>query len=254
MRTKQQAMKRRRTKGLAYAALLAGLGLAALLALALAPGAGERLRARVRRRARPRLPPAGTLSSPAASTSIGLRSAALEPLDELTPGFGAPRRRGRGRAAPPPGTSAAASSYTPPPRRSGNARRARQPRLRRCERGRLCRRRVADGGGARPRHRLFAGGGRRLYAGTSTAPGRSPPPSRRTGRRWPSSPPRSRAGKCASPAWTARNSSRPTRCRGEYFFRLGWLDGGALCAVSAHRALGAGHALRHRRRAHLRPL
>ena len=93
MRTKQQAMKRRRTKGLAYAALLAGLGLAALLALALAPGAGSGS-APGYAAGTAAFAAGGNTFVSAASTSIGLRSAALEPLDELTPGFGRPAAAG----------------------------------------------------------------------------------------------------------------------------------------------------------------
>ena len=95
MRTKQQAMKRRRTKGLAYAALLAGLGLAALLALALAPGAGGGSAAAAFT-ASPRRPSVRGVRAEWAAGSPG--SVSVRPSEATSAGPQTPRTGARGSA------------------------------------------------------------------------------------------------------------------------------------------------------------
>lgn len=234
MRTKQQAMKRRRTKGLAYAALLAGLGLAALLALALAPGAGSGS-APGYAAGTAAFAAGGNTFVSAASTSIGLRSAALEPLDELTPGFGRPAAAGgEGAAAWDIGGSELV--YAAPGGEAGTL----------GVTGSLVSADVNAAGYVAAVSlteeelglvTIFSPEGEELYRWHFNSA-------------WPLAAAVSPDGEALAVLAASEQGGEVRLARldgteqlasytlpGEYFFCLGWLDGGALCAVSAHRAL-----------------
>lgn len=235
MRTKQQAMKRRRTKGPAYAALLAGLGLAALLALALAPGAGSGS-APGYAAGTAAFAAGGNTFVSAASTSIGLRSAALEPLDELTPGFGRPAAAGGegGTAAWDIGGSELV--YAAPGGEAGTL----------GVTGSLVSADVNAAGYVAAVSlteeelglvTVFSPEGEELYRWHFNSA-------------WPLAAAVSPDGEALAVLAASEQGGEVRLARldgteqlasytlpGEYFFRLGWLDGGALCAVSAHRAL-----------------